>query len=114
MNRQSSYYQRIKQLRKLNDQFRANVVADAVCLSPALKFLPPEMIHDIIEQVKSFRNFHPLDARIDEHKLGFFEFRETMLYWHIEYRHPHLAEAPLDPTHPSTRRILHIGLAVER
>ena len=99
-------------IQALNDAFRQSLEGGRVALSAAVAALPPKVVADVLEPVRTFDRFGAGNDPHGEHDFGSLEIGSDRLFWKIDcYDHSLRWHSP-DASDPAvTIRVLTIMLA---
>jgi len=103
-------------IQQLNDAFRTSLCPDLgrIVMTSGVARLDPETIAQILDSVRTYRQFGEDINPHDEHDMGRFTVGNDDYYWKIDYYDRNLEYHSLDPSEPSvTMRVLTIFLIDE-
>jgi hypothetical protein len=101
-------------IRQLNDAFRQSFTGGQVYLTSGINALEESQKAQVLEAVRTFRNFDEGNDPHHEHDFGAIEVQDTRVFFKIDYYDAdmrHLSEDAADPK--CTKRVMTIMLAEE-
>jgi hypothetical protein len=102
----------MSRIRELNDAFRTTCEGGQVLITASVSALPPILVAEVLQKVRTFTDFTPDNDPYGEHDFGSFELAGRTFIWKIDYYDKSMtfgSEDPADPEH--TMRVLTIMLA---
>lgn len=103
-----------RNIRVLNDNFRATFLGGRVMLTQGVNELPLDVKAQALLTVQSFEDFTGDNDPHGEHDFGSFEIAGETFFWKIDYYDLECQFGAEDPSDPEkTTRILTIMLAAE-
>lgn len=114
LNERFNMDDKIKKIRKLNDNLRQNFTGGRVLITRGVAELPIDKQLNIIEKVRNFSNFNQDNDPNGEHDFGAFDVDGITYFWKIDYYDVEYQYLSLDPSDETiTNRVLTIMLAEE-
>lgn len=105
---------KIKKIRKLNDNLRHNFTGGRVLITRDVAELPIDKQLEITEKVRNFSDFNKDNDPNGEHDFGAFDIDGITYFWKIDYYDVDYQYLSLDPSDETiTNRVLTILLAEE-
>jgi hypothetical protein len=96
----------------LNDSFRRTLEGGRVLITASVSALPPVLVAEVLERVRTFSDFTSDNDPYGEHDFGSFELAAHKFFWKIDYYDKSMAYGSEDPADPErTTRVLTIMLA---
>ncbi|MGB5864416.1 MAG: DUF3768 domain-containing protein [Sulfitobacter sp.] len=106
--------ERIRQIRRLNDEARVTGLWCLLIFSSGLHVLGPQALREIRQIVADCKDFDPDNDVYEEHDFGAVDFGGHRIFWKIDYYNKSLSQASTDPANERvTTRVLTIMLAEE-
>lgn len=101
-------------IRQLNDFFRRTFIGGDVMLTLGIRMKSEKEVADILERVRTFKDFTPANNPYSEDDSASFDHNGEKIIWKIDYydkNYRFLSDNPADPT--ITNRVLTIMTAEE-
>ena len=101
-------------IRQLNDSFRRTFIGGDVMLTLGIRMKSEKEVADILERVRTFKDFTPANNPYSEDDSASFDHNGEKIIWKIDYydkNYRFLSDNPADPT--ITNRVLTIMTAEE-
>ena len=101
-------------IRQLNDSFRRTFIGGDVMLTLGIRMKSEKEVVDILERVRTFKDFTPANNPYSEDDSASFDHNGEKIIWKIDYydkNYRFLSDNPADPT--ITNRVLTIMTAEE-
>jgi len=106
--------ERVRQIRRLNDEARATGLWCLLVFSSGLHVLGPQALREIRQVVADFEDFDPDNDVYEEHNFGAVDFGGHRIFWKIDCYNKSLTQASNDPADEHvTTRVLTMMLAEE-
>ncbi len=101
-------------IRELNDEFRINLFAGKVILTPGIQALPNNICMDLLDAVRNFDDFDDDNDPYREHNFGSLRIYGYHVYWKVDYYDRNLEYGSEDPSNPEiTSRVMTVMLSDE-
>jgi hypothetical protein len=84
----------------LNDAFRSTFQGGRVLITASVSALPPILVDEVLERVRTFTDFTPDKNRYCEHDFGSFELAGRKFFWKIGYYNKSMTWAAEDLADP--------------
>ena len=96
-------------IRDLNDNFRVSGRGGTAVITESVAALPLEERKQLVEKVRTFKDFTEDNDPYGEHKSGSVTQNGVLYFWKIDYYNKNLTEGSRDPTDEKvTTRVLTI------
>ena len=100
---------RIERIRMLNDSFRTTFNGGRIVMTPGVSDLAPELLTQVLTNVRCYLSFDPDNDPYTEHDFGSFKVAATIYFFKIDYYAADMQSGSDDPADPEkTTRVLTI------
>ena len=101
-------------IQSLNDTFRSTFVGGQVMMTAGVNSLPPELLAELLNKVRTFESFDNDNDPHREHDFGSTDVDGEKFFWKIDYYDTAMEFASPNPSDPRvTTRVLTIMRADE-
>jgi hypothetical protein len=102
----------MSRIRELNDAFRTTFEGGRVLITAGVSALPPILVAEVLQRVRTFTDFTPENDPYGEHDFGRLEVADRAFIWKIDYYDKSMTFNSEDPAVPEqTARVLTVMLA---